>query len=187
MSTAPDRESALVLMEQHIGNPALRNHCRAVEAVMRAEARHAGEDEEKWGAIGLVHDLDWEKFPEKHCFKTQQILQAEGWPEDYIRAVMSHGWGICTDVEPQSLLEKTLYAIDEITGFVTACALVRPSKSVMDLEVKSVRKKWKQKGFASGVDRSVIEKGAQMLDRELEDLIHSVITSMRGVAKELAL
>ena len=187
MSQTPPRASALALLERYIENPALRNHCKAVEAVMRHEAQAAGEDPDEWGVIGLVHDLDWEKFPEQHCQKTQSILQAEGWPPDYIRAVMSHGWGICTDVEPQSLLEKTLYTIDEITGFVTACALVRPSRSVLDLEVKSVMKKWKQKGFAAGVDRTVIERGAQMLHRDLTDLINSVIIGMREVAAEISL
>ncbi len=114
---------------------------------MRFMAHRQGEDEVVWGVIGLIHDLDYEQFPEQHCHKTQEILEHNGWPPDYTRAVVSHGWEICTDVEPQSVLEKTLYAIDELTGLITACALVRPSRSVMDLRVKSAKKKWKQKGL----------------------------------------
>ena len=154
---------------------------------MRFIARKHGEDEEMWGIIGLIHDLDYEKYPEQHCTKTKEILEEREWPEEYIRAVLSHGWGLCTDVAPQSLLEKTLYAIDELTGLITACALVRPSKSVMDLTPKSVRKKWKQKGFAAGVDRGIIEKGAQLLGIETHELISDVIMCMREVAAEIGL
>jgi predicted hydrolase (HD superfamily) len=187
MAAVPTRAEAWELVQHYIASPALRNHCRAVEAVMRAEAQAAGEDPDAWGTVGLVHDLDWERFPEEHCRKTEAILTEAGWPADYIRAVMSHGWQICTDVEPLSDLEKTLYAIDELTGFVTACALVRPSRSVRDLEVKSVRKKWKSANFAAGVDREVIERGAGMLDAELNDLIRTVILAMREVADEIGL
>ena len=183
----PTRTDAEQLLEQYIDNPALRNHCRAVAATMGYIARERGEEPEPWEVIGLVHDLDWEKFPEQHCRKTEQILRADGWPDEYVRAIMSHGWQICTDVEPLSDLEKTLYAIDELTGFVTACALVRPSRSVRDLEVKSVRKKWKNANFAAGVDREVIERGAAMLDAELNDLIRTVILAMRAVADDIGL
>ena len=176
----PTRNDAERLLEQYIDNPALRNHCRAVAATMGYVARQRGAEPEPWQVIGLVHDLDWEKFPEQHCRKTEQILRAADWPDEYVRAVVSHGWQICTDVEPLSDLEKTLYAIDELTGFVTACALVRPSRSVRDLEVKSVRKKWKSANFAAGVDREVIERGAGMLDAELNDLIRSNPSSWRS-------
>ena len=183
----PTRTDAERLLEQYIENPALRNHCRAVAATMAYVARERGEEPEPWEVVGLVHDLDWEKFPQQHCSKTEQILRAADWPDEYVRAVMSHGWQICTDVEPRSDLEKTLYAIDELTGFVTACALVRPSRSVRDLEVKSVRKKWKNANFAAGVDREVIERGAAMLDAELNDLIRTVILAMREVADDIGL
>ena len=183
----PTRDEALALLQQYNRNISLINHGRAVEAVMRYMARKRGADEELWGLIGLVHDLDYEQFPEQHCQKTEEILRAHNWPEDCIRAVVSHGWGICTDIEPQSDLEKTLYAIDELTGLVSACALVRPSRSVSDLEVKSVRKKWKQKGFAAGVDREIIENGAQLLGVELNELIADVIAGMREVADEIDL
>jgi len=165
----------------------LLKHAYCVEGVMRYMARKVGEDEEKWGIVGLVHDLDYEMFPEQHCRKTPEILKEHGWPEEYIRAIVSHGWGLCNDVEPQTTLEKTLYAVDELTGLVTAAALVRPSKSVMDLEAKSVMKKWKDRSFAAGVDRSVIEKGTEMLGVELRDLVSDVIMGMREVAAKIGL
>ncbi len=187
MAVPPTRGEAWELVCRYIESPALRNHCQAVEAVMRAEAQAGGQDPDPWGVVGLIHDLDWERFPLDHCKKTEIILKEANWPADYIRAAMSHGWQICTDVEPESLMEKTLYAVDELVGFVTACALVRPSKSILDLEVRSVRKKWKQKGFAAGVDRSVIERGCVMLGRELDDLIGAVIVGMRPVATQIGL
>ncbi|HUV67784.1 MAG TPA: hydrolase, partial [Sedimentisphaerales bacterium] len=140
-----------------------------------------------WGVIGLIHDLDYEQFPAEHCRKTEEILISEGWPADYVRAVLSHGWGICTDVEPQSELEKVLYAVDELTGLVAATALVRPSRSVLDMEAKSVKKKWKDKSFAAGVNRDVITKGVEMLSMELGELIDDVIMGMREVADEIGL
>jgi putative nucleotidyltransferase with HDIG domain len=185
----PTREDALTLLREYNENPALINHALAVEAVMRYIARrrnHAAE-EDKWGIIGLVHDLDYERFPEEHCSKSGEILRERGWPEEYIRAVVSHGWGICCDVEPKNDLEKTLFAIDELTGLITACAYVRPSRSVMDMEVRSVKKKWKQKAFAAGADRDIILKGAAMLGVELDQLIADTIMGMREVAKEIGL
>lgn len=183
----PDRKETLSLLHELNRNESLIKHALGVEAVMRFMARKHGENEEKWGVIGLIHDLDYELYPDEHCLRTEKILAERGWPKEYIRAVMSHGWGICTDVEPRTLLEKTLYAVDELTGLIAACALVRPSKSVMDLTVKSVRKKWKQKGFAAGANRNVIEKGAQMLNVELSELISDVIMGMREVAVEIGL
>jgi predicted hydrolase (HD superfamily) len=134
-----------------------------------------------------MHDMDYERFPEQHCKKSREILEQRAWPEEYIRAIVSHGWGICSDVEPQSKMEKTLYAVDELTGFITAVALVRPSRSVADLEAKSVTKKWKDKSFAAGVNRSVVEKGAAMLGVELRDLVTDVIIGMREVADRIGL
>lgn len=184
---APTRQQALDLLLQYNGSQSLILHGKAVEAAMRYMARKAGENEEKWGTIGLIHDLDYEQFPEQHCQKTEEILRANGWPEDHIRAVLSHGWGICTDVEPQSLLEKTLYTVDELSGFVTACALVRPSKSVADLEVKSVKKKWKQKSFAAGVQREIVEHGAEMLGVSFDEITADVIAALRERKDELGL
>ncbi len=183
----PSREEAFSLLKEHNKNEGLIKHAVAVEAVMRYSARKRGEDEEKWGVIGLVHDLDYEQFPEQHCRKTEEILASRNWPAEYIRAVVSHGWDICTDVEPQSEPEKVLYAVDELVGLVVATALVRPSKSVMDMKVKSVKKKWKDKSFAAGVNRDVIAKGAEMLGAELGELIEDVIMGMRDVADEIGL
>ena len=139
----PTREEAYALLKKYNQNEGLVKHALAVEGVMRYFGRKRGEDEEKWGVIGLIHDLDYELFPDEHCHKTEQILSENGWPEEYIRAVISHGWGICNDVKPETELEKVLYAIDELTGLVVATALVRPSKSVLDMKTKSVKKKWK--------------------------------------------
>jgi putative nucleotidyltransferase with HDIG domain len=183
----PTRDEALSLLQEYNENEGLMRHALAVEAVMRYSARKRGADEEKWGVIGLIHDLDYERYPESHCHKTEEILRQRGWPEEYIRAVLSHGWGICTDVEPQTDLEKTLYAMDELTGLVAATALVRPSRSVLDMTRKSVKKKWKDKAFAAGVNRDIIEKGAAMLGMELGDLIDDAIMGMREAADEIGL
>ncbi|MFH2203035.1 MAG: HD domain-containing protein [Elusimicrobiota bacterium] len=183
----PTREDAFKLLTEFNQSDRLIKHALAVEGVMRCFARKRGENEERWGVIGLIHDLDYEKYPDQHCKKSGEILKERGWPADYIRAVMSHGWGLCTDVEPQTDLEKTLYAVDELTGLIAAAALVRPSKSVMDLAVKSVKKKWKDKRFAAGADRSIIEKGAAMLGMELPELITDTIEGMREVAEEIGL
>ena len=188
MSTGiPTRAEAYELLRRYNESDSLVKHALAVEGVMRYMARKAGEDEEMWGVVGLVHDLDYERYPESHCAKTRELLEAEGWPEAYVRAVISHGWGICTDVEPVSLMEKTLFAVDELTGLVATTALVRPSKSVLDTEVKSVKKKWKDKRFAAGVDRSIIEKGAERLGVSLDELIDDTIRGLREVADEIGL
>ena len=186
-SKVPTREEAFRLLNEYNKNESLIKHALAVEAVMRYFARKRGEDEDKWGVIGLIHDLDYEQFPDQHCHKTEEILRENEWPEEYIRAVVSHGWSICTDVEPQTELEKVLFAIDELTGLVVTTALVRPSKSLLDLKTKSVKKKWKDKRFAAGVDRSIIEKGVQMLGVDLTELITDTIMGMREVAEEIGL
>jgi len=186
-SKVPTREESYQLLTEYNKSDSLIKHALAVEGVMRYFARKRGEDEEKWGVIGLVHDLDYEQFPEEHCHKSEEILKERGWPEEYIRAVVSHGWGLCSEVEPQTELEKVLYAIDELTGLVVTTALVRPSKSVMDVKVKSVKKKWKDKRFAAGVDRSIIEKGARMLGMEVSDLIADTLAGMQEVAEEIGL
>ena len=187
MNPIPTRNDTLKLLHEYNQSDSLRKHAYAVEGVMRYFAKKNGEDEDKWGIIGLIHDLDYEKYPDQHCTKTKEILENNNWPEEYIRAVISHGWGICSDVEPQSTLEKTLYAIDELTGLIAANAMVRPSKSVMDMSVKSVKKKWKSPAFAAGVDRSIIKKGAEMLGVEIGELIEDTIMGMRDVAEEIGL
>ena len=181
----PNREDAFELLKKYNENPALVQHGLQVEACMKYFAAKAGEDLQKWAIVGLLHDLDYEKYPDEHCFKAAEIMRSEGYDEDIIRAMMSHAWGICTDVEPLNQMEKTLYAVDELSGLVNACVLVRPSKSIMDLSVKSVKKKFKQKSFAAGVDRDVVLKGAQMLDMELDELISEVIEAMKADAESI--
>ena len=186
-TSIPSREQAYELLTRYNQNDGLIKHALAVEGVMRYMARKYDEDEEKWGVVGLVHDLDYEKFPDQHCQKTEEILRENNWPEEYIRAVISHGWSICTDVKPETDLEKVLFTIDELTGLVTAAALVRPSKSVLDMKAKSVKKKWKSKRFAAGVNREIIQKGAEMLGLELGELITDTIMGMREVAVQIGL
>jgi len=183
----PTYEEALSLFKEFNKSESLLKHAYSVEGVMRYMARKRDEDEEKWGIVGLMHDLDYERFPQQHCKKSREILEERGWPEEYIRAIVSHGWGICNNVEPQTEMEKVLYAIDELTGLITAVAIIRPSKRVADLETKSVMKKWKDKSFAAGVNRSLIEKGAAILGMELRDLVTDSIMGMRQVADRISL
>jgi len=183
----PTRDEAMTLLKEFNQADRTITHALAVEAVMRHMARKRGEDEDVWGTIGLIHDLDYEQFPDEHCQKTQQILQQRGWPDWAVRAVVSHGWGICSDVQPQTEMEKVLFAVDELTGLVAATALVRPSKSVMDMKAKSVKKKWKDKRFAAGVSREIIQQGAEMLGIELSELITDTIMGMREAADQLGL
>jgi predicted hydrolase (HD superfamily) len=183
----PTREDAWSLLCEFNQSSSLRMHALAVEGVMRSLARKRGGDEGLWGAVGILHDLDYEKYPDEHCRKAEGILRDRGWPEEIIRAVLSHGWGICTEVEPESDMEKCLYAVDELTGLVTATALVRPSRSVFDLKTKSVKKKWKDARFAAGVDRSLIEQGAERLEMPLDELITETIAGMREVAATIGL
>lgn len=188
MSDKPTREEAITLLKKYNHSDALIKHGLAVEAVMGYFAEKFGEaDLEKWRVIGLVHDLDYEQFPAEHCQKTKEILTEEGWPEDYIRAVVSHGWKICSDVEPIETMEKVLYTTDELTGLIVATVLMRPSKSILDLTVSSVKKKYKNKNFAAGVDRRIIEEGAAMLCMELSEVIEETIKAMQGAADELDL
>jgi len=187
MTHKPTREEAWAILAGHVKSPGLISHALAVEAVMRHVARKTGADEELWGVIGLIHDVDYEEHPDEHLRHAPEILRRHGWPEESIRAVVSHGWGILTDVAPVTDLEKALFAIDELTGLVAAAALVRPSRSVLDLPVKSVLKKWKDKAFAAGVDRNVIEKGAALMEVPLEELIADTIEGMKAVAETLGL
>lgn len=184
----PNREQAFELLKKYNKTESLIKHALAVEATMLHFAELLNEsDKKKWGIVGLVHDLDYEQYPEQHCIKVREILTENNWPEDYIHAVESHGWGLCVDVEPIEKMEKVLYTIDELTGLINATALMRPSKSILDMEAKSVKKKWKDKGFAAGVNRDVIEQGAKMLEMELGIIIEETIKGMRKVAEEIGL
>ncbi|HDN80827.1 MAG: HAD family hydrolase [Chloroflexi bacterium] len=181
------REDAWALLTEFTKNRNLLRHALAVEAAMRAYARKFGEDEEKWGIVGLIHDFDYEQHPslEEHPFVGVKILKERGWPEDIIRAVLAHADH--TGVKRETLMEKALYAVDELTGLIVAVALVRPSKSILDVKVSSVKKKWKEKSFAAGVNRKDIERGAQELGVPLEEHIAIVLEAMQGIAEELGL
>lgn len=181
------RETAYELLSQYVKTEGLIKHALTVEAVMRHFAVRYQEDVELWGVIGLIHDLDYEMFPDQHCFKTRELLEANNWPESYIRAVESHGYGLVNDVEPIENMEKVLYTIDELTGLIAATALMRPSKSLLDLTVKSVKKKWKQKSFAEGVNREVIENGCGMLGMTLDEVMEETLLGMQKVAEEIGL
>lgn len=181
------REDAWKLLTDYTKSPALLQHALTVETVMRHFARLNGEDEDIWGVAGLLHDLDYEQFPEEHCKKAEEIMRAQGIDQVYIRAMSCHGYGICTDTKPESQMEKVLYTIDELTGLIHAACLMRPSKSVLDLEVKSVKKKFKDKRFAAGVDREVIRNGCEMLGMELDNVIRETIEGMKENAEEIGL
>lgn len=181
------RQEAWDLLTEYTETPALQKHAQAVEAVMAHFGRLEGEDEEVWGVAGLLHDLDYEKFPEEHCRKAEEIMRERGVDEIYIRAMSCHGYGICTDTKPESRMEKVLFTVDELTGLINAVCLMRPSRSVLDLEVKSVKKKFKDKSFAAGVDRETIRSGCEMLGMELDDVIRETIEGMRERAEEIGL
>lgn len=184
----PNREQAYELLIKYNKSESLIKHALTVEAVMLQFAEILGEaDKEKWGIVGLVHDIDYEMYPEQHCIKAREILTEHNWPEDYIHAVESHGWGICCNVEPSVLMEKVLFTIDELTGLIAATALMRPSKSILDMELKSVKKKWKQKGFAAGVNREIIEQGAEILGMELDYIMEETIKGMQKAAEKIGL
>lgn len=184
----PDRQKAFELLKKYNKSESLVKHGLAVEAVMRHFSEYYHENDiEKWGIIGLLHDIDYEMYPEQHCIKAREILEENNYPEEYIHGVICHGWGSCTDVQPIETMEKVLYTIDELTGLITATVLMRPSKSLLDLEVKSVKKKWKTKGFAAGVDREIIQKGADMLNIDIDTLIGETIKGMQAEADKLGL
>jgi len=187
MEKQPTREEAYALLSEYNQQDSLIRHGLAVEAVMRHFAEKAGADAEKWGIIGLCHDLDYDRYPDQHCTMTRKILEEQHWPESYIRAIVSHGWGICSDVEPIDHLEKVLFATDELTGLITACVYVRPSKSILDLTTKSVMKKWGTRAFAAGANRDVIAKGADMLGVTVEELVDETILAMQKAAEAIGL
>lgn len=183
----PSRDKAYELLTKYNTSEALIMHALAVEGAMRHFAKINGEDEEKWGIIGLLHDIDYQMYPTQHCIKAKEILKENDIDEEYIHAIQSHGYGLCCDIEPVHKMEKILFTIDEITGLINACAIMRPSKSVLDLELKSVKKKFKDKGFAAGVNREVIAQGADMLGEELDYIITETIMGMRQVADAINL
>ncbi len=180
------RDQAEKLFKKYNKSESLYHHALSVEAVMREYAKKLGEDEDYWGIVGFLHDIDWEMFPEEHCKKAPELLKEIDTPDDMIHAICSHGYGLVTDVKPEREMEKILYTVDELTGLVNATALMRPTK-IEGMEVKSVKKKWKDKRFAAGVNREVIEKGAEMAGLDISDLIATTITAMTKIAPEIGL
>jgi len=182
-----NRQEAWDLMTQYTKSENLRKHMLAVEAAMRFYAKKFGEDEEKWAVVGLLHDFDYEQHPtpEEHPFVGVKILQEKGYPEEMTRAILSHA--DYSGVVPESNMEKSLFAVDELSGFIVAVSLVRPSKSILDLKVKSVKKKLKTKAFAANVSREDIQKGSEMLELSIEEHIQNVIDAMKTIASDLGL
>lgn len=182
-----DRKQAWALLTEYTTNENLIKHALAVEAAMRAYARKFGEDEEKWGITGLLHDFDYEQHPaaEEHPAWGANLLAEQGWPEDVVYAIRAHGDRL--GLPRKSLMDKALYAVDELTGLIVAVALVRPSKSILDVDVKSIKNKWKDKAFARGVHREAIEKGAADLGVDLSEHIAIVLSAMQGIADDLGL
>ena len=187
MGKFPNRDESLALLNEYNKEEHLIKHALSVEGVMKYFARLYNEDEEKWGIVGLLHDLDYGMYPDEHCSKVIEIMEEKKLDKNLIRAVVSHGYGLVCDVKPESNMEKVLYTVDELTGLISATAIMRPSKSVMDLELKSVKKKFKSKGFAEGVNREVIKNGAEMLGMNLDDVINNTILGMREVAEDIGL
>ena len=187
MKTCPDRVAALALLRKYNTEPFHMQHALTVEGVMRwyAEALGYGGDADFWAAVGLLHDVDFERWPEEHCKKAPELLREGGVSEDMIRSVCSHGYGLCSDVEPEHEMEKVLFAVDELTGLIGAAALMRPSKSVADMEVSSIKKKFKDKRFAAGCSRDVIRQGAERLGWELNELFEKTILAMRSCEKQI--
>ncbi len=180
------RDEALQLLQKYNPNESLILHAYCVEETMRKFARHYGEDETYWSLVGLLHDVDYGSFPEEHCAKAPSLLQEIGAEDPFIRSVCSHGWGICSDIEPTHLMEKVLFTIDELTGLIYATALMRPER-MQGMSVKSVKKKWSSKGFAAGVNRSIITQGAAMLDMELNAIIQMTIDAMKESEEKIGL
>lgn len=181
------REEVLEILKKYTKNKNLIKHGLAVEGVMRQFAKINSEDEEYWGNVGLLHDVDYEMYPDEHCKKCVEILKNENVADDMIRSIQSHGYGICTDVKPELFMEKVIYTIDELTGLVIATALMKPSKKLDEVDLESVKKKWKSKGFAAGVDRELIQKGADMLGLDLDYIIEQTLIGMKSVSNELEL
>lgn len=182
------RDEAFSLLKQYNKEAFHIQHALTVEGVMKWYANELGyaDEAEHWGTVGLLHDIDFELYPEQHCVKAPELLRAGGVSEDIIYSVCSHGYGICCDVEPKHEMEKVLFAADELTGLIWSAALMRPSKSVMDMEVKSLKKKFKDKKFAAGCSRDVIRTGAERLGWELDKLFEMTILAMRSCEADIA-
>ena len=182
-----DRKQAWVLLTKYNKDPFHLRHAITLELVMKYFANELGfaKEAEHWGIVGLLHDLDFELYPDQHCIKSQEIMKLEGVSDDIIHSTASHGYRICVDIKPEHEMEKVLFAVDELTGLIGACALMRPSKSVSDMELKSLKKKFKQPSFAAGCSRDVIKKGAELLDWTLDDLLSRTLDAMKATEPQI--
>lgn len=182
-----NRQEAFELLKKYNKEPFHIQHGLTVEGVMRWYAQNLGygDDADYWATVGLLHDIDFELYPDEHCKKAPELLKEAGLSDDFIHSVCSHGYGLCSDIEPEHEMEKVLFAVDELTGLIGAAAIMRPSKSVMDMETKSLKKKFKDKRFAAGCSRDVIEQGAKMLGVELDKLFADTIEAMRSCEESI--
>ena len=187
MSEYIKRDDAFELLKKHNKDPFHIQHALTVEGIMKWYAKELGysDEAEYWGIVGLLHDIDFEEYPEEHCIKAPELLRAGGVSEDIIHAVCSHGYELTVDIKPEHEMEKVLYAVDELSGLIGAAALMRPSKSVQDMELKSLKKKYKSKAFAAGCSREVIERGAEMMGIELDKLLEDTIMAMRSCEEDV--
>ncbi len=182
-----EREKYFEILTKYTKSPNLIKHGVVVEAVMKHFAHLNHEDEDYWGAIGLIHDVDYELYPEEHCKKCVELLEKENVPMEMIHSIQTHGYGICSEQKPEHVMERVLYTIDELTGLIIATALMKPSKKLEDVDLEAIKKKWKTKGFAAGVDRELIQKGALLMGQELEEIIDETLIAMKKIAKEIGL
>lgn len=187
MSEYIKRDDAFELLKKHNKDPFHIQHALTVEGIMKWYAKELGysDEAEYWGIVGLLHDIDFEEYPEEHCIKAPELLRAGGVSEDIIHAVCSHGYELTVDIKPEHEMEKVLYAVDELSGLIGAAALMRPSKSVQDMELKSLKKKYKSKAFAAGCSREVIERGTEMMGIELDKLLEDTIMAMRSCEEDV--
>jgi len=182
-----DREQAKKILEKYIQKPNLVKHSFAVEAAMKYFATMNNEDAEYWGNVGLLHDIDYELYPDEHCKKSGELLKAEGFDDDFIKSIASHGYELCSDVKPEKFMEKALITVDQLTGFIIACAMVQPSKKLDDVTLESMLKKWKKKDFASGTHRERIEHWAKEMGCSLEFMMENTLGALRTIGYELGL
>jgi putative nucleotidyltransferase with HDIG domain len=181
------RQRAFKILKKNMTKPNLIKHSLAVEAVMKRFAEKHGEDVEFWGNVGLLHDVDYESYPDKHCHMTEVLLKPEGVDNKTIRAIVSHGYGLCTDIKPEEYMEKVLVTTDQLTGFITACALILPEKKLESVTLQSMLKKWPKKDFAGGTQRERIEMWAKELNLPLDYLLTETLDAMKGIAADLGL
>ena len=180
-----NKEESIKLLKKYNKENFNIQHAITVSEIMKYYANKENEDEEYWGIVGLLHDIDFEMYPEEHCIKAVDILEENGYSKEFIKSIVSHGYGICTDIKPELYMEKVLFAVDELTGLIYAASLMRPSKSTKDMNLKSLKKKFKDKGFAAGCSRDTIRQGAEFLNIEIDELLSDALLAMQEKEDEI--